>query len=109
MAGRVIVGLIALGAIIGGLAGDALLGEGILALVLVILGLAYAGVAIDAEDATGYLVLALAVGGAGMANVLGNIPGIGEKLDMIVDLAGISLYAGVVTVLVQKTLNRVKG
>ena len=61
MAGRVIVGLIALGAIIGGLAGDAFLGEGILALVLVILGLAYAGVAIDAEDATGYLVLAIAV------------------------------------------------
>ena len=109
MAGRVIVGLIALGSIIGGLAGDAFLGEGILALVLVILGLAYAGVAIDAEDATGYLVLAIAVGGAGMANVLGNIPGIGEQLDAIVDLASVSLFAGVVTVLVQRTLNRLKG
>lgn len=109
MAGRVIVALIAVGAIIGGLAGDAFLGEGILALVLVILGLAYAGVAIDAEDATAYLVLALAVGGAGMANVLGHIPGIGEQLDAIVDLAGVSLYAGVVTVLVQRTLNRLKG
>lgn len=109
MAGRVIVALIAVGAIIGGLAGDAFLGEGILALVLVILGLAYAGVAIDAEDATDYLVLAIAVGGAGMANVLGNIPGIGEQLDAIVDLAGVSLFAGVVTVLVQRTLNRLKG
>ena len=109
MAGRVIVGLIALGAIIGGLAGDAFLGEGILALVLVILGLAYAGVAIDAEDATGYLVLAIAVAAAGMANVLGNIPGIGEQLDAIVDLASVSLFAGVVTVLVQRTLNRLKG
>ena len=67
MAGRVLVGLIALGSIIGGLAGEAFLGgEGNLTLVLVILGLAYAVVAIDAEDATGYLVLALAVGGAGM-------------------------------------------
>lgn len=109
MAGRVIVALIAVGAIIGGLAGDAFLGEGILALVLVILGLAYAGVAIDAEDATAYLVLAIAVGGAGMANVLGNIPGIGEQLDAIVDLASVSLFAGVVTVLVQRTLNRIKG
>ena len=65
--------------------------------------------AIDAEDATGYLVLAIAVGGAGMANVLGSIPGIGEQLDAIVDLAGVSLFAGVVTVLVQRTLNRLKG
>lgn len=109
MAGRVIVGLIALGAIIGGLAGDAFLGEGILGLVLVILGLVYAGVAIDAEDSTAYLVLALAVGGAAGADVLSHIPGIGEKLDAIVDLASVSLFAGVATVLAVRAYNRIKG
>ena len=108
MANRIIVGLVVLVAIVQGLAADAL-PAGIASLALVILGLAYAAVAVDAEDATAYLVVALAVGAAAGANVLSNIQVIGGPLDAIVDQVSTALYAGVITVLVKRTCNRLAG
>ena len=106
MAAKIIVGLIALLAIIQGLMGEA--GHEIVPLILVILGLAYAAVAVNAEDATAYLVVTLAVGGAAGMDVLSNIPGFGASLDAILDQVTTALYAGVVTVLVLRTINCLK-
>ncbi len=108
MATRVTIGLIALVAIIQGLAADAM-PEGIMALLLALLGLVYAFVAIDAEDATAFLVVVLAVGAAAHADVLSHIHVVGEYLDAIVDQVVIALYAGVITILVVRTYNRLKG
>ena len=105
---RIIVALVVLVAIVQGLSAD-LVPEGILPLALVVLGLVYAAIAIDAEDATAYLVVALAVGAASGADVLNNIHAIGGHLDAIVDQVSTALYAGVITVLVKRTLNRLKG
>ena len=107
MAIRIIVGLIVVLAIVQALASEAVPG-GIVPLALVILGLAYAALAIDPEDATAYLVLTLAVGAASGADVLGHIPQIGAPLDAIVDQASVALYAGAITVLVMRTINRLK-
>ena len=108
MAIRIIVGLVVLLAILQGLAAYAVPG-GIVPLALVVLGLAYAAVAIDAEDATAYLVVTLAVGAAAGADVLSHIQVIGGPLDAILDQVSTALYAGVVTVLAKRTLNRLKG
>ena len=119
MAVRIIVGLIALVAIIQGLAGDPIAG-GILTLALVVLGLIYGAIAIDAEDATAYLAVTIAVGAAAgadagmmmdasMMGVLNHIPAIGGHLDAIVDQVSIALYASVITILVRRTINRLKG
>ncbi len=108
MANRIIVALIALVAIVQGLAAD-LVPWGILPLALVVLGLVYAAIAINAEDATAYLVVTLAVGAASSADVLTNIHAIGGHLDAIVDQASTALYAGAITVLVKRTFNRLKG
>ena len=108
MAIRIIVGLVVLLAILQSLAADAVPG-GIVPLALVVLGLAYAAMAIDAEDATAYLVVALAVGAAAGADVLSHIQVIGGSLDAIVDQISTALYAGVITVLAKRTLNRLKG
>ena len=108
MASRIIVGLVVILAILQGLAPDAVPG-GLVPLALVVLGLAYAAVAIDAEDATAYLVVTLAVGAAAGADVLSHIQVIGGPLDAILDQVSTALYAGVVTVLAKRTLNRLKG
>ena len=105
---RIIIGLITLLAVVAGLAPDAI-PSGIVALALVILGLAYAAVAIDAEDATAYLVVTLAVGAAAATDVLSHIHWAGSHLDAIVDQVSVALYAGVITVLVVRTVNRLKG
>ena len=107
MATRIIIGLITLGAIVQGLAPD-MVGD-FMPLILVILGLLYGGLAVDAEDATAYLVVTIAVGAATGANVLSNIPAIGESLDMIFDQVAVALYAGVITILCQRAINRLKG
>ncbi len=108
MASRIIVGLVIILAIVQGLAADAIPG-GLVPLALVILGLLYAIVAIDAEDATAYLVVAIAVGAAAGADVLSNIPAVGENLDAIVDPIATALYAGVIAILVERGINRIKG
>ena len=106
MATRIIVGLIVLIALVQGLA--SVDSKGILPFALVVLGLIYAAVAVEAEDATGYLAVAIAVGAAAQADVLNGILGIGSYLDAIVDQISTALYAGVVTVLAQRTINRLK-
>ena len=110
MAVRIIVGLITLLAIIQGLAGDPI-GGGILTLLLVILGLVYGALGVDAEDATAYLVVTLAAGGAASMNVLDQdiLAVVGDRLDAILDQAVIALFAGAVTVLVTRAINRLKG
>ncbi len=107
MASRIIVGLVIILAIVQGLAADAIPG-GLVPLALVILGLLYAIVAIDAEDSTAYLVVAIAVGAAAGADVLSNIPAIGEHLDAIIDPISTALYAGVIAILVERGINRIK-
>ena len=108
MSNRIIVGLITLAAIVEGLAPGAV-PQDLLPLAIVVLGLVYAGMAIDAEDATAFLAVAIAVGAASQADVLSNIQMIGSHLDSIVDQVAMALYAGVITVLVMRTLNRLKG
>ena len=104
---RIIVALIVVLAIIQGLAADAI-PENIVSIALVILGLVYGGMALDAEDATSFLVVAIAVGAAAGADVLSNIPAVGESLDAIVDPITTALYAGVITVFAKRALNRLK-
>lgn len=105
---RVIVILIALLAIIEGLAG-AMVPGGMLLLLIVILGIIYGFTGVDAEDATDYLVVTIAVGAAAGADVLSNIPGIGATLDAMLDPASSALYASVVSILIMRTINRIKG
>ena len=107
MASRNIIVLVIILAIVQALAPDAIPG-GLVPLALVILGLLYAIVAVDAEDSTAYLVVAIAVGAAAGADVLSNIPGIGESLDAIVDPIATALYAGVIAILVERGINRIK-
>ncbi len=108
MATRIIIGLALLLAIVM-VAAPAADASGMLSLGLVVLGLAYAALAIDPEDAVAYLVVTLAVGGAANADVLNHIPAIGGHLDGIVGHVSTALYAGVVTVLARRVVNRLKG
>ncbi|MCY4545625.1 MAG: hypothetical protein OXD39_10335 [Gemmatimonadetes bacterium] len=109
MATRVIVGLIALLSIVQGLAGGMMADGGIMMLVIVLLGIIYGFMGVDAEDATDYLVVTIAVGAAASADVLSNIPGIGASLDAILDPASSALYASVASILIMRTVNRLKG
>jgi hypothetical protein len=109
MATRAIVGLIALLAIVQGLLGDMMQDGGIMMLVIVILGIIYGFMGIDAENATDFLVVTIAVGAAAGADVLSNIPQIGMYLDAMLDPASSALYASVVSILIVRTVNRLKG
>ena len=103
---RIVVGLIILAAIIEGVAAGAV---PMLPLLLVVLGLVYGWTAVDAEDPTAFLAVAIAVGlAAETAEVLQLIPAVGGYLDGIVDQVSTALYAGVISVLVARTVNRLK-
>lgn len=112
---RIVIGLIILAAIIEGLAPGAVPSD-MLPLALVILGLVYGWTAVDAEDPIAYLVVTIAVGlaalepdmGGGDDGVLQLIPAVGGHLDAIVDQVTTALYAGVISVLVARTVNRLK-
>ena len=108
MAHRVIVGLIALAALIEGIT-PGTVPQNLLPLALVILGLAWGWMGVDAEDPTTYLAVAIGVGLAAGSDALTNIPAIGEVLDGILGQASTALYAGVASVLVGRTWNRLKG
>ncbi len=108
MVTRVVVILIALLAIVQGLVG-AMMPSGMMMLAIVILGIIYGFMGVDAEDATDYLVVTIAVGAAAGADVLSNIPGIGASLDAMLDPASMALYASVVSILIIRTVNRIKG
>lgn len=107
MATKVIVGLAVLAALVEGLA-PGIVPNALLPLALVILGLAYAYLAIDAEDATASLVVAVAAAAAAGADVLNHIQVIGGYLDAILDQLVVALLSGVVTVVVMRTINRLK-
>ena len=106
---RVVVVLITLLAIVQGLAGGMMMDGGLVMLLIVLLGIIYGFTGVDAENATDYLVVTIAVGAAAGADVLSNIPGIGASLDAILDPASSALYASVVSILIMRTINRLKG
>ena len=82
----------------------------LLPLALVILGLVYGWTAVDAEDPVAYMAVTIAVGlAAESAEVLQVIPAVGGHLDGILDQVSMALYAGVISVLVARTMNRLKG
>ena len=112
---RIIIGLIALAAVIEGVAPGAV-PMGLLPLALAILGLVYGVMCIDAESdaTTGFLVLTIAVGGAGMTDALTNIQFgemamIGAALDGIMDSIGIALWSSVASIIAIRTWNRLMG
>ena len=105
---RIVVGLISLAAIIEGLAPGAVPSD-LLPLAIVILGLVYGWTAVDAEDPVAFLAVTIAVGlAAESAEVLQVIPAVGGYLDAIVDQVSMALYAGVISILVARTVNRLK-
>lgn len=106
---RIVVGLISLAAIIEGLVPGAVPSD-LLPLAIVILGLVYGWTAVDAEDPVAFLAVTIAVGlAAESAEVLQVIPAVGGYLDAIVDQVSMALYAGVISILVARTVNRLKG
>ena len=115
---RIIVGLVLLCAIVEGLAPGAV-PSNLLPLALVVLGLVYGWTVIDAEDPVAFLAVTIAVavaagmpeGGAGGDNngVMQIIPEIGAHLDGIVDQVSTALNAAVVSILVARCMNRLKG
>ena len=106
---RIIVGLITLAALVEGLAPGAV-PSNLLPIAIVILGLVYGWTAVDAEDPVVYLAVAIAVGAATMSSgVLDAIPMVGGYLDAIVDQVSNGLNAGVISILVARTVNRLKG
>ena len=106
---RIVIGLIVLCAIIEGVA-PGTVPSNLLPLALVILGLVYGWTAVDAEDPVAYMAVTIAVGlAAETAEVLQIIPAIGGYLDGIIDQVTTALYAGVISVLVARTMNRLKG
>ena len=109
MASRIVVILAVILALHEGLVVNLLLPTAIVSLLLVILGLLHAHLTVDAEDATGFLAVTIAVGAAAGMDVLGNIPAIGGHLDAILDPVTIMLYSGVVTILVKRAVNRIRG
>lgn len=106
MATRVLVGLIALLALVEGFASGMIPMAG---LAIVVLGIVYGAMAVDAEDATAFLVVAVAAGGAAGANVLGGIPVVGGGLDGLLDGLSMALWGGTATVVVMRAVNRIKG
>ena len=105
---RIVVGLILLAAIIEGLAPGAVPSD-LLPLAIVVLGLVYGWTAVDAEDPVAFLAVTIAVGlAAESAEVLQVIPAVGGYLDAIVDQVSMALYAGVISILVARTVNRLK-
>ena len=106
---RIVIGLIVLCAIIEGLAPGAVPSD-LLPLAIVILGLVYGWTAVDADDPVAYLAVTIAVGlAAESAEVLQVIPAVGGYLDSIIDQISMALYAGVISILVARTMERLKG
>ncbi len=106
MANRVLVGVAALLAVLEGFAPGMVPMAG---LVIVLAGVVYGAMAVDAEDATAYLVVALGASGAAGADVLNHIPAIGMQLDAILGGLSMALWGGAATVVIMRTVNRLKG
>ena len=106
MANRILVGVAALLALLEGFAPGMIPMAG---LVIVLAGIVYGAMAVDAEDATAFVVVALGASGAAGADVLNHIPAVGAQLDMFLGGLSMALWGGVATVVVMRTVNRIKG
>lgn len=106
MANRVLVGIIALLALVEAFAAGMVPMAG---LIIVLAGIVYGAMAVDAEDATAYMVVALGAAGAAGADVLTHIPAVGAQLDALLGGLSMALWAGAATVVVMRTINRIKG
>ena len=93
MATRVIYGLAILAAVIEGVLPGTVPG-GLLPLAMVALGVAYAVMNIDAANPQAFLTTALVVAAAGGADVLSNVPAVGDSLDAIVDQVAVVYLSG---------------
>ena len=106
MANRVLVGVAALLALAEGFAPGMVPMAGLL---IVLVGIVYGAMAVDAEDATAYMVVALGAAGAAGADVLNHIPAVGMQLDMVLGGLSMALWGGAATVVIMRTVNRIKG
>ena len=106
MASRVLVGIVALVAVVNGFAGEVIPMGG---LILVVAGIVYGALAVDAEDATAVLVVAVAAGGAAASGALDAIPAIGMQLGSILGSLSTSLWGVTATVVGVRAFNRIKG
>ncbi|MCY4277376.1 MAG: hypothetical protein OXE81_06010 [Gammaproteobacteria bacterium] len=103
MAGKVIVGLVALAAILNAV--PAVPGE-LVMLALAILGLIHGYVGVDDDSASSFAIGAVALAAAGQLDVMSNIQMIGAHLDMIVDGLVVAALSAVVTRAVLAIVNR---
>lgn len=108
MENRIIFGLIAIAAIVEGLAAGSV-PMNLLPLALVVLGLVYGVRGVDAEDPAGVLTVVIATAVAADANVLSNIQMIGGHLDSILDQLAVAYLAVAAAVVSVRVVNRVKG
>ena len=108
MENRIIFGLLAIAAIVEGLAAGSV-PMNLLPLALVVLGLIYGVRGVDAEDPAGVLSVVIATAIAADANVLSNIQVIGGHLDSILDQVAVAYLAVAVAVVGVRVINRVKG
>ena len=108
MENRIIFGLIAIAAIVEGLAAGSV-PMNLLPLALVVLGLVYGVRGVDAEDPAGVLSVVIATAVAADANVLSNIQVIGGHLDSILDQLAVAYLAIAAAVVSVRVINRVKG
>ncbi len=106
MANRVLVGVVALLALLEGFVPGVVPMAG---LIIVLAGVVYGALAVDAEDATAYLVVALAASGVAGSGALNAIPAVGEGLTGLVGGLSMALWGGAATVVVMRTVNRLKG
>ena len=106
MANRVLVGVVALLALLEGFVPGVVPMAG---LIIVLAGIVYGALAVDAEDATAYLVVALAASGVAGSGVLGAIPAVGEGLTGLVGGLSMALWGGAATVVIMRTVIRLKG
>jgi hypothetical protein len=78
-------------------------------LLIVLAGVVYGAMAVDAEDATAYLVVALAASGVAGSGALDAIPAVGMMLTGVVGGLSMALWGGAATVVIMRTVNRIKG
>lgn len=106
MANRVLVGVALLLAVVEGFAAGMVPMAGLL---IVLAGIVYGAMAVDAEDATAYLVVALAASGVAGSGALNMIPAVGAGLTGVVGGLSMALWGGAATVVIMRTVNRIKG
>ena len=103
---RILVGLVLLLALAEGFAAGMIPMAGLL---LVLAGLVYGYTNVDCESPSEYVLVAVGAHVAAMSDAMNMIPAVGMQLDSIVGSIATALAAGVVTVVVMRAVNRLKG